>query len=237
MLGVHNLTVAYPDKTIAVKDFTLHIEKGENVALVGANGAGKTTLLLAIVGVIQAAAGSIAIDGIPLGRDTLNKIHSLAGLVFQNPDDQLFTASIYDDVAFAPRNYGLPDDEVKKRVGDTLAKLGIAHLRDRSTLKLSGGEKRTAAIATVLAMNPSLMLFDEPTAFLDPKARRTLINLLADMPHTKLIASHDVAFLAETCRRVVLMKSGSVFADGRTEELLYDKQIMQECDLEALEKR
>ena len=234
MIEISGLTVIYPDKTKAIESLSLRIEKGENIALCGANGAGKTTLMLALVGVLPAEKGSIAIDGVGLNKKTTNDIRSRVGFLFQNPDDQLFMPSVYDDIAFGPRNYGVPEDEIRERVDEILSELDSVHLRDKSTLKLSGGEKRVAAIAAVLASKPEAMLFDEPTAFLDLKARRTLIELIKKLPHTKIIASHDLAFLSETCERAVLLKEGKIFADGEIKKIFCDSKIMDECDLEAL---
>ena len=234
MLKIGNLTVVYPDGTKAINNLTCHIGKSENVALIGANGAGKTSLLLTLVGVLKASTGTIQLDGIELNEKTVNDIRRRTGLVFQNPDDQLFMPQIYEDIAFGPRNFGLPEDKVKEKVETVLSQLHIEHLQHRSPIKLSGGEKRTAAIATVLAMDPALMLFDEPTAFLDPKSRRNLISLLKQLPVTKLIATHDLAFAAEVCDRAVLLKKGAFFADGKSKELLYDKKLMEDCDVEAI---
>ena len=234
MLSVSELMVAYPDKTIAVNNFNIQINDGESAALAGANGAGKTTLMLAVAGVLPLEKGKIEVDGISLEKKTLDQVRRRVGLVFQNPDDQLFMASIYDDVAFGPRSYGLPEETVNELTDQALADMGISHLRGRSSLKLSGGEKRLAAIATVLSMRPSILLFDEPTAFLDLKARRNLIRLLKSIPQAKLIASHDLTFLEEVCGRAVLMKDGTVFADGKITELFTNKKLMEDCDLEAL---
>lgn len=233
MLEVDHLTVTYPDGTAAVKDLSLSIPDGERVALIGANGAGKTTLLMALVGVLLGQ-GCVAVDGLALSRETVNQIRSKMGVVFQNPDDQLFMPTIFEDVAFGPRNTGLPKQEVEERVKRCLDSLHIAHLQDRTPLKLSGGEKRMAALATVLVMDPSVMLFDEPTAFLDPRARRTLIEALNSLPHTQLIATHDLTFAAQTCKRSVLLKDGRVFADGPSEALLYDADLMGRCGVEAI---
>ena len=234
MLDVSNLVIIYQDGTKALDKFSLHIKAGESIALVGANGAGKTTLLLAIMGVLPVTEGIIKVEGITLEKKTLNDIRTRVGLIFQNPDDQLFMASVYDDIAFGPRNYGLLEEDVNKRVEQSLLGLGIARLRYRSSLKLSEGEKRLAAIATVLSMQPSVQLFDEPTAFLDLKARRNLINLLNEMPFTKLIASHDLAFLEETCSEAVLMKAGTAFAKGLSGDLFRNKKLMEDCELETI---
>lgn len=233
MMKINQLSVVYPDKTIAVDHIDLLIQNEETVALIGANGAGKTSLLLSLVGVIPSV-GEIIVDEIKLDKHTLGEIRRRVGVVFQNPDNQLFMPTIYDDVAFGLRNYGLPENEIEAKVDYYLKELGILHLKNRSPMKLSGGEKRIAAIATVLAMEPSVMLFDEPTAFLDPKARRNLINVLNKLPHTKLIASHDLSFVAEVCDRAVVLKKGTIFADGRPADLIYNKQLMDDSGIEAV---
>jgi cobalt/nickel transport system ATP-binding protein len=234
MIEINDLTVVYPDGTKAVDGISLTVRDGESIALVGANGAGKTSLLLSLVGVLPIHSGTVTVDGIDLNKKTLNEIRRQVGMVFQNPDDQLFMPMIYDDVAFGPRNYGLGEDEVKTRVETTLQTLGINHLRDRSSLKLSGGEKRVAAVATVLAMDPSAVIFDEPTAFLDPKARRHLISVLTRLPHGKLIATHDLTFAQEVCSRAIVIKKGKIFADGDPKELLHDVHLMEAGGLEAI---
>ena len=234
MIKIEHLSVIHPDGTKAIRDLTCQIGRGESVALVGANGAGKTSLLLSLVGILKAAEGTIEVDGSLLGKSTLNDIRRRVGFVFQNPDDQLFMPELGEDIAFGPRNFGWSEVTVKARVDEVLKLLRIEHLRHRSPLRLSGGEKRTAAIATVLAMEPSLLLFDEPSAFLDPKSRRNLINLLGSLPQTKLIATHDLPLAAEVCDRVILLKSGALFADGDPAKLLYDQQLMDDCDIEAI---
>lgn len=233
MIELRDLTVRYPDGTLALDGLTLDVADGERVALVGANGAGKTSLMLAMVGVLPIASGSVRVDGVVLTKETRNEIRRRIGMVFQNPDDQLFMPVIREDVAFGPHNFGKSHAEIDRLVDETLALLNISHLADRSPLKLSGGEKRMAAIATVLAMEPSAMLFDEPTAFLDPRARRKLIGVLNRLPHAKLIATHDLTFAEEVCGRVVLLKKGRLFADG-TPELLHDAQRMDDCGIEAI---
>lgn len=233
MLKLENLTIKYPDGTEAVSDLSLHIKKDRHVALVGENGAGKTSLMLSIVGVLSGQ-GSITVDGVKLTKDTISQIRQKAGLLFQNPDDQLFMPSIYDDIAFGPRNLGVDEETIRHRVEDRLMLLGIAHLRDKTALKLSGGEKRMAALATVLAMKPELMLLDEPTAFLDTRARRKLIEVLKTLPHTMVIATHDLLFAKEICEDTVVMKEGKIFAEGKSENLLYDANRMKEAGVEAI---
>lgn len=232
MLDIRELSVQYPDGARALEGLSLSIENGESVALVGANGAGKTTLILALVGIV-ASKGEVLVQGLRLEKRTVHEIRRRVGVVFQNPDDQLFMPTIGEDVAFGPRNLGVSEEEIGPRVEACLHRLRIGHLRHRTALKLSYGEKRMAALATVLAMEPSVMLFDEPSAFLDPRARRTLIGVLNGLSQTKLIATHDLNFALETCRRSVLLKDGKIFADGPSETLLTDEKIMDACGLEA----
>ena len=230
MLKLQNVTVTYPDQTQAVENLSLSLNLGEHVALLGANGAGKTSLFLAMVGILEVETGTIEIENVQLSKKTIQEVRKQIGLVFQNPDDQLFMPLIYDDVAFGCRNLGMSEEQVKSTVTETLNRLQIGHLVNRSSLKLSGGEKRMAAIASVLAMDPKVMLLDEPTAFLDPQARRALIQALKGMEQAKIIATHDLAFAKETCERIVILKEGRIAADG-SRDLLEDEVIMQNCGL------
>ena len=230
MLTVTDLTVEYTDGTRAIDNISFSVEEGENVAIIGANGAGKTTLLLALVGVLQAKHGKIKICDTILDKKNLRIIRSRIGLLFQNPDDQLFMPSIFEDIAFGPRNYGYDEEETIERVNAALSWLGIESLAERSPPKLSGGEKRLAAIAAVLAMNPDFLLFDEPTAYLDPRARRNLASILVELPQSKLIATHDLAFVEQICPRVLLLQNGRIIADG-TSELLRDKEKLESAGL------
>ena len=173
-------------------------------------------------------------DGTVLDKRTLNEVRRRVGMVFQNPDDQLFMPMVRDDIAFGPRNYGLDEDTVQKRTDEVLCQLGITRLKDRSSLKMSGGEKRMAAVATVLALEPSALLLDEPTAFLDPRARRHLIHILETLGQSKLIATHDLPFAEELCTRAIMLKQGTVFADGDPKELFYDHELMDACAMEAI---
>lgn len=233
MIEINNWTVAYPDGTVAVDHLNLSIGDGEHLALIGANGAGKTSLILSLVGILPGR-GTVTVDGTALSKDTVVELRRKVGIVFQNPDDQLFLPTIYDDIAFGPRNLGMDEESVRYRVEDRLKLLHIEHLRDKTALKLSGGEKRMAALATVLAMKPDVMILDEPTAFLDPKARRNLIHVLKQLPHTMLIATHDLAFAAEVCPRSVLLRNGALFADGPSNKLLYDPVRMDAGGVEAI---
>jgi cobalt/nickel transport system ATP-binding protein len=216
LLTVTDIVIDYEDGTRAVDGVRFSIAPGENAALLGANGAGKTSLLLALVGILKLVSGNIQVGDILLNKKTTRMVRSRVGLVFQNPDDQLFMANIWEDVAFGPRNFGCGEAETAERVQDALTRLGIGHLAARSPLKLSGGEKRLAAIATVLAMEPEFLLFDEPTAYLDPRAKRNLAAILAVLPQGKLIATHDLAFAEAFCTRGLLLRKGSLAADRDT---------------------
>ncbi len=237
MITVDKLTVSYPDKTKALSRVSFSVKAGQSVAIVGPNGAGKSTLLLALVGVLLPQEGVITIDGVEVTKKNLPDIHRKVGMVFQNPDDQLFMPMIYDDLAFGPRNMGLDEDRVRELVELTLERLHIPYLKNRSSLKLSGGEKRMAAIGTVLTMNPSVMVLDEPSSFLDPKSRRNLIRLLGEVKQTKIIATHDLELALEACDQVIIMDNGAVFTSGNPCELLFDEGLMEECHLEAIKRR
>jgi cobalt/nickel transport system ATP-binding protein len=228
MLTISDLTVEYADGTRAIESVSFSITPGESVALIGANGAGKTTLLLALVGVLLPKTGVIRLSDASAdsadaqsviisartSKDTLREVRSRIGVVFQNPDDQLFMPSIYEDVAFGPRSFGCDEAEANRRVHTALSQLGIDHLAERSPLKLSGGEKRLAAIATVLSMKPEYLLFDEPTAYLDPRAKRNLAAVISELPQGKMIATHDLAFAEKVCSRVLLLQNGKLAEDG-----------------------
>lgn len=232
MIEITNLNVAYPDGTKALNDINLKIEDNESVAIIGANGAGKSTLLLTLVGIIEVSSGSIKVNGTEVKKSNFSEIRSKIGMVFQNPDDQLFMPSIYDDIAFGPQNYGLSEEEVKERVNEVLTSLNIEHLKDKMSHKLSGGEKRIAALGSVLTMHPSIMLLDEPSSFLDPKARRNMIHLLYNLSLTKLIATHDLDMALDLCNRIVVLKDGAIFADGKAIDILQDSDLMEKCGLE-----
>ena len=232
MLEIEKLNYAYPDGHQAIRDVNLKIESGESIALVGANGAGKSSLFKLIIGISEIKEGSIKVEELSVGKKTLKDIRRKVGMVFQNPDDQLFMTKVYDDIAFGPRNELLSDEEVEARVVKALETLGITHLRDRMPHRLSGGEKRVIAIASVLAMNPEIILFDEPTSFLDPQARRNVINTLDELKMTKIIATHDLDMALDICDRVIILHHGSVFADGTVNEILLDENLLSQCHLE-----
>ncbi|WP_010246215.1 energy-coupling factor ABC transporter ATP-binding protein [Acetivibrio cellulolyticus] len=232
-LEVRNLNFAYPDGQVAVKDISFTIRHGESVGIIGANGAGKSTLLMLIMGVLFPKAGEVLVGDVHVTKKTIPMIRQRLGMVFQNPDDQLFMTTVYDDVAFGPRNYKLDEKEVENRVNEALELVGIAHLKDRASFKLSGGEKRSAAIAAVLSMQPDVLIMDEPTAALDPKSRRRVINLLKSFEHTKIITSHDLDMVFETCKRVIVVNEGEIAADGTVGEILQNSELLDSCGLEV----
>jgi len=234
MIDVRDLRFAYPDGRLALDGLSLRAGAGESVGLVGPNGAGKTTLFLCLCGVLRAKAGCIQVAGLdPADLAQRKQLPAHVGVVFQNSDDQLFSSTVAEDVAFGPLNLGLPADEVRRRVGESLDQVGMTGQDDRVPFHLSGGEKRRAAVAGVLAMRPEVLLLDEPSMFLDPRGRRELIRLINALPGTKLIASHDLALVRDTCSRVIVMDAGRVVAeDGR--ELLADAELMEKHGLEAV---
>lgn len=227
-----DLYYAYPDGKQAVSGITFRLTHGEAVGIVGANGAGKSSLLMLLVGILFPAEGEIHVGETLVTKKTLPLIRKSIGFAFQNPDDQLFMTTVYDDVAFGPRNYQLDESEVDKRVMKALDTVGIVHLKDRAPYKLSGGEKRAASIAAVLSMDPDILVMDEPSAALDPKSRRRLIKLLSSFRHTKIIASHDLDMILELCERTIVLKEGKVICDGPSLDILSDRNLMEECGLE-----
>jgi len=231
-LEVKDLHYAYPDGHKAVNGMTFRIRHGESVGIVGANGAGKSTLLMLLMGVLFPSQGEVCVGDIHVTKKTLPLIRQRMGMVFQNPDDQLFMTTVYDDVAFGPRNYKLEEKEVENRVIQALELVGILHLKERAPFKLSGGEKRAAAIAAVLSMLPDILIMDEPSAALDPKSRRRLMSLLKTFEHTKIITSHDMDLVFELCERTIVIKDGAIIADGPTSEILMNTELMNECGLE-----
>lgn len=232
MIKINNLSFTYPDGNKALSNIDLNIKEGSTVAIVGANGAGKSTLLSILIGIHLIKDSNIEIAGVSLNKDTLDEIRKKVGYVFQNPDDQLFMARVFDDIAFGPRNFGFSSDEIEEMVTNSIKTLKIEHLKDRASHRLSGGEKRNVALAAVLAMNPEILLLDEPTSFLDPKSRRNLINILKTLSHTKLIATHDLDLVLDICQRVIILKNGEVFADGEPRQLLTISELMEECNME-----
>ena len=223
---------SYPDGTEVLRGISFRITHGESVAIVGANGAGKSTLLLQLNGYLTAGSGTLRIGDSPLSRENLKIIRRSVGMVFQDPDDQLFMPTVFDDVAFGPLNMGLPEEEVIQRVDDALETVGALHLKPRPPYRLSGGEKRSVAIATVLSMSPDIMVMDEPTSNLDPRARRLLIELLKSFLHTKIIATHDLDMVMDLCERTLVIRDGLIIADGPTKEIMEDEDLLASSSLE-----
>ena len=232
IVDVKELAHAYPDGTEALRGVSFHIGHGEAVALVGANGAGKSTLLMHLNGYLATERGEVRIGDTSVTRETAALVRRAVGMVFQDPDDQLFMPTVGEDVAFGPLNAGLPAEQVERRVAAALERVGMAHVRGRPPYRLSAGEKRAVAIATVLAMEPDILVMDEPSANLDPRARRRLINLLVSFEHTRIIATHDLELVVEVCPRVIVLDAGRIVADGKTEEVLDDEALMLAHGLE-----
>jgi cobalt/nickel transport system ATP-binding protein len=232
LVSVQDLRFDYPDGTPALDGVSFTIHHGESVALVGANGAGKSTLLLHLAGAFFPRSGTVRVGDWPVTRSTLLQVRRSLGMVFQDADDQLFMPTVEDDVAFGPRNLGLPEAEVERQVAAALERVGAGHLRARRPHRLSSGEKRAAAIATVLAMGPSILVMDEPSASLDPAARRTVIEQLLGFEHTKIVASHDLDLVLEVCARAIVLAKGRVVADGPTARILADDSLLREARLE-----
>lgn len=227
-----NLRHVYPDGTVALDGVSFRITHGESVALIGANGAGKSTLLLHLNGYLSPTAGEVRIGDMPLTKATLPEIRRTVGMVFQEPDDQLFMPTVFDDVAFGPLNLGLPIAEVELRVIKALERVGAAHLRNKPPYRLSAGEKKRVAIATVLSMSPDILVMDEPTNGLDPCARRQLLALLREFSHTRIFTSHDLDMVLELCPRTIVLHNGKVEADGPTLDIFRDDALLARCRLE-----
>ena len=232
IVEVEHLWYAYPDRRQALKDVSLSVDEGEKVGIVGPNGAGKSTLFLHLNGVLRGE-GRVQIAGMPLGDRTVREIRAKVGLVFQDPDDQLFSPTVLEDVAFGPLHLGCPREQVQARVTRALADVGMSGHENHMPHHLSLGERKRIAIATVLAMDSAVLVLDEPSAGLDPRARRNLISLLRQLPQTMLVASHDMRLVWELCERTVVMDGGQIVADGATSDLLQDASLMEKHGLEV----
>jgi cobalt transport protein ATP-binding subunit len=223
----------YPDGFEALSGVDLRIGGGEKVALVGPNGAGKSTLMLQLNGTLRPEHGSVRVSGMAVGKSTIRRVRSEVGLVFQDPDDQLFSPTVFDDVAFGPLHMGLPADEVHRRVEAALRAVGMAGFDRRVPHRMSLGQRKRVAVATVLSMDPSILVFDEPSAGLDPRGRRELIGLLRSLDQTMLVSTHDMRLVAEVFPRTVIVDGGAVVADGPTAAILADAPLLEAHGLEA----
>lgn len=222
----------WPDGTVALDGVSFRITHGEAVGVVGANGAGKSTLLLHLCGAVVPREGRVRVGDVPVAPTTLETIRRAVGAVFQDPDDQLFLPTVRDDVAFGPLNLGLPPGDVEARVAEALGAVDAGPLAPRAPWRLSGGEKRRVALATVLAMKPDVLVLDEPTSGLDPRARREVIDLLRAFRHTRIVATHDLDLVLDVCERTIVLERGRVAADGPTEALLRDEELLARGRLE-----
>jgi len=231
VLQVHDLHFSYHDGLAALRGVSFDMCEGEKIALVGPNGAGKSTLMLHLNGILNGQ-GDVTVGGNRLTRDNLPAIRAMVGLVFQNPDDQLFSPTVFEDVAFGPLHMGLPRDEVESRVESALDAVRMSTFRDRLSHHLSVGEKKRIAIDTVLSMQPHILVLDEPSSGLDPRARRTLINLLRELPITMLVSTHDMRLVQELFPRTIVMDEGQVVADGKTKDILEDEELLTAHGLE-----
>jgi cobalt transport protein ATP-binding subunit len=233
VIEIENLSFSYPDGQRALKDISLAVSAGETVAFIGPNGAGKSTLLLHLNGILRSGNGAVRIFGLPVEEKHLKQIRRRVGLVFQNPDDQLFSPTVFDDVAFGPISMGCTEEEVRRRVKRALEQVGISGHERRSPHHLSVGEKKRIAIATVLSMSPELLVIDEPTSDLDPRGRWELIELLRGLlrdghpgPAALVIATHDLEMVRALCQRAILLDEGQVVADDLTHRILSDSPLL-----------
>lgn len=231
-LRFDDVRYTYPDGHEALRGVSFTLRHGEKAALVGMNGAGKSTLLLHADGLLLPSSGRVDMGGITVTRKTLPIVRQTVGLVFQDADNQLFMPTAGEDVAFGPANMGLAPEEIDERVTRALRAVGAEALRDSAPCRLSGGQKKSVAIATALAMEPSILVMDEPTSNLDPRARRLIIDLLARFEHTMLIATHDIDMIPELCPRTIVMREGRIAADGDTERIFADLPLIEACGLE-----
>ena len=228
----NDVSFSYDKNSEILHSISFSAGHDDSIGLIGANGVGKSTLLRILVGLEMGFTGEVTVGEIKVTKKTLPRIREKIGYVFQDSENQLFMPTVFEDVAFAPRNYGLDAEQVEERVQHALDLIGIDYLRNKQPYKMSGGEKKLAAIATILAMTPDVIMMDEPTIALDPRNRRRLINILNSLDHIKIIASHDLDMVLETCNRVILMSEGQIIADGDTRTILTDKALLEANGLE-----
>lgn len=232
VLELRGVTHAYPDGHVALRGVDLHVHRDEHVALLGPNGAGKTTLVLHLNGILQPESGTVTVSGLPVSRENLLEVRRRVGVVFQDPDDQLFMPTVRQDVEFGPRNLGITGDELAARVQGALAAVGMTDYADRPPHHLSFGQRRRVAVATVLAMEPEILVLDEPSSNLDPASRRELAEILRGLDVTVLMVTHDLPYAMELCERSVVLSEGRIVADAPTGEVLSDEALMAQHRLE-----
>lgn len=232
VLSLKDVSFSYRPGREVLKGVSLSVERDEQVALIGANGVGKSTLLKLFVGLLDPQSGSVEVCGMSVERKNLAAVRRAAGYVFQDAESQLFLANVWEDVAFGPRNEGLSEDEVRRRTADALESVGISSLAQEHVYRLSGGQKRLASIATVLAMRSDVLLLDEPTLALDPRNRRMVIRALGDLPCAKLIATHDLDFVLDSCSRVIVVSEGRIVAEGTPDVILRNRELLESNGLE-----
>jgi cobalt/nickel transport system ATP-binding protein len=235
-IEIENFTYKYPDGTAALSDITLSVEHGQKLALIGPNGAGKSTLLLVMAG-FASGTGKVFVDGLEVNSKNLKKIRTRLGCCLENPDDQLFMPTLFDDVAFGPLNMGLGPEQVKVRVAEALAIVGLAQMADKAPHHLSAGQKRAAAVATILAMSPRIITLDEPDGSLDPRNRSNLMKLLHSLSQTLIIATCNMNFAAALADRAVLLDKGRIVADGEARKIMSDAELMTKHGLEVAAKK
>ena len=231
MIEFKNVSFCYEKEHPVLKNMSFSIEKGEAVGLIGANGAGKSSMLKVLLGLLPHE-GEILVNGIPLCKQNLAEIRRILGFVLQNSDNQMFMPTVYDDMMFGLLNYGMSKEDAEHRVDAVLEQLDLTQLKNKYNHKISGGEKRMAAIATVLAMEPEVIIMDEPSVSLDPYNRRAVINVINSLTQTKIIASHDLDMIMETCRRVILISDGQIIASGAAMEILRNKELLENNRME-----
>ena len=232
LLKIEHLGFSYEKNFKVLENLSFSAKDGESIGIIGANGIGKSTLMKLLVGLYTDYTGTLEVAGHTVNKKNLAHIREHVGYVFQDSDSQLFLSKVQDDVAFGPRNYGLSENEVEDRVSEALARVHIEHLKDRQTYKLSGGEKKLVAIATILSMEPDIIIMDEPSIALDPRNRKNLISILNEINILKIITSHDLDFIMDTCKRTLLLDEGRIIADGDTPDILSDKELLESHGLE-----
>ncbi|MBQ0135719.1 MAG: energy-coupling factor ABC transporter ATP-binding protein [Oscillospiraceae bacterium] len=231
MIKFENVCFSYENGTQILKDLSFEISEGETVGLIGCNGAGKSTLMKVLLGLLPHE-GIVKVSDLELNKNNLEEIRRKLGFVLQDSDNQMFMPTVYEDMMFGPLNYGHTKEEAEARVDEVLEQLNLTYLKHKYNHKISGGEKRMAAIATILTMRPKVILMDEPSTALDPENRRRVINAINDLNITKIIASHDLDMILDTCDRVILMHDGKIIADGKTEDILRDEKLLEANHME-----